>query len=132
MAWGPEVPDQPRRAPGTLWHELLATSRIRLEPWSGGLDIGVICVVCLLNKALFTARSIPRLPSGWHLLFLIRGSTVGLFWGGPGPPASSGHLRSFLGGPGGSGPEFKIYILIVARRQPRFIGSHLIGSVGFE
>ena len=51
------------------------------------------------------------LPPGWHLLFLIRGSTIGLFWGGGGSgAASSGHFRPNLGGPGRSGPEFNIYI----------------------
>jgi hypothetical protein len=44
-----------------------------------------------------------------HLLFVIRGSTVGLFWGVRGR-----QFRSFpadVGGSGGSGPELKIYIL---------------------
>ena len=47
-------------------------------------------------------RSNPWLPSGWHLSFLIRGSTVGLFWGGPGRPVSVISGR-FCGVRGGSG-----------------------------
>ncbi len=42
------------------------------------------------------------LPCGRHLLCLISGSTVGLFWGGPGPPVPviSGRCWGVRGGPG--------------------------------
>ncbi len=56
-----------------------------------------------LAQAIFVWRTFGR-----YCVFLIRGSTVGLFIGGSGA-ASSGHFRPILRVPG-SGPEVNKYI----------------------
>ncbi len=58
------------------------------------------------------------LISGRYFVFLIRGSTVGLFLGRPGPPVPVISGRHW--GVGGSGPELDLYIFSDLDSGPDF------------
>ncbi len=60
------------------------------------------------------------LPSGRHFLFLIRGPTVGLFWGVRGRQFRS--FPVFFWGSGGFGPELNISILNSFQTAATYIG----------